>query len=114
MNAGRMFRRGNIKLYEYLWVIISVVFGAAAFDVSGPKLDLKWFVLFAGTGWASVSFFRIYRELDEKWQTALRVFENALHAYDQDFTKEELVALKYWLAAGLISGLAAFVACLTL
>ena len=115
MNPGRLFRRENIKAYEYLWVVLGAVVATAVYDVSKPEHDAKWCFLLLGTGWASICSFNIYVSLDEKWQRALRNFEDALHAYDEEsFSKEEIAKLRVWFCATVLSAITALIACFVL
>jgi hypothetical protein len=108
MTLPHLLRRENIKLYEYLWVIFGAVFAAAAYDAAKPTKDTRWLLLLIATGWASFCFFQIYRHLEEKWQKAVRRFENALDAYEQDFDPHDVRALQSWLYAGAIAALVGF------
>lgn len=115
MKTDCRFSREKIKFYEFLWVIMGAVVAAALYDVSKPDRDAKWYFLLLGSGWASVCSFNIYRTLDEKWQEALRNFNNALKVYDKELADADfLKELRVWFWAGSLAAIAALVACFIL
>ena len=115
MNPGPLFRRENIKLYEFLWVILGAVVATAIYDASKPDHDIRWFALLLSSGWASVCSFNIYRKLDEKWQKALRDFRDALRVYDAElFTDDEVENLHSWFYGGALAALSGVAACFLL
>lgn len=97
----KLFNKGNIRFYEFMFVIFISLF--ANYFVSEGAFKLLWWIAQFALLLAAVMNFQIYAKLNAVWDDTVRTNPyDPLGSYERAFVKEDIQYLKVRFYCGIV------------